>query len=488
MSPASELRQDTTDALLDHVRRVRIAECAFLSGLGSAVDVGKLKHDYAEPAPIFSDNDQAASRHSNVDRLCSLSRLDFHIEREVEPLETQWSTLLERTIVVADNPMRYHDLIAAARTTNDRERREEFSLAIVETLNAGQVFKRDAWRRRLTLCRATGLGSYAAAYTEMKSHCVEVIISLAHEVLRGTQHIYECSLKNAIAVVNLDPGDISLEDMDWMLRSLGRSQRRGTVSVDRIMRSLLHRLAGKRAGAVRLDLAERFGKSTRPFAAPIDPPGDVRLSARPSGSLRDVAEGLHELGHACAFAYISCDATPVEKLLSWDDVQETYAFLTAGLAREPAFWKLILDYDEIEAADASSTTRLAELYLIRRYAAKTLFELQALSEEDVPDQADTIYDRLLHQATGIHQPAGRWLIDTDTSLTTLDYFEAWLIAAQWARTLATRYRDEWWLDEDALQEIRMVWMKGGAATKEVLLTVAGEQNIAADALIASFNS
>jgi hypothetical protein len=176
-----------------------------------------------------------------------------------------------------------------------------------------------------------------------------------------------------------------------------------------------------------------------------------------------------------------------EKMLSWDDVQETYAFLASALARDPFFWRCMMGFDQSGAQEASSQAHLAELYLVRRYAAKTLFELEMLMSAEVSDRADTLYDRLLYQATRIHQPAGRWLIDTDTSLMTLDYFAAWLIAAQLQRALALRHGNGWWLDEEALQRIRMVWMKGGAATKQVLLQLADEQDIEADALITSFN-
>jgi hypothetical protein len=144
-------------------------------------------------------------------------------------------------------------------------------------------------------------------------------------------------------------------------------------------------------GHIVYDTAEREGKRSRAFCAPVRIPEEVYLVLRPHGGATDWQTLLHEAGHALHFASMSA-ALPFEhRWLGDNSVTEGYAMLFDHRMQD-AGW--LRRYSGLRGADLSRFLRRAgsgELRFIRRYCAKLLYELDLHGGELPPSQIPALY-------------------------------------------------------------------------------------------------
>ena len=85
---------------------------------------------------------------------------------------------------------------------------------------------------------------------------------------------------------------------------------------------------------------------------------------------------------------------------------------------------------------------LFELYMLRRYAAKIDYEL-TLHQGAELEGKDAAYKQKLSAATGVEYPQVSYLDDVDPFFYCANYLRAWMLQAQMAEVLKTKFGVRW---------------------------------------------
>jgi len=224
---------------------------------------------------------------------------------------------------------------------------------------------------------------------------------------------------------------------------------------------------------IHLDVEERPLKSPRAFCAPIRVPERVMLVIKPMGGPDDWHALFHEAGHAEHFGHTSSSLPMEARRLGDNAVTEGWAMLLEYLVDDPAWHARRLDMPRAEQFAAEGATTL--LYIVRRYCAKLLYELQLHALDD-PTPARARYVELLGDALRIEPMGENYLADVDPGFYATSYLRAWAFEAQLRAHLRERFGTDWFTKREAGSLVRELWSEGQAYTADELLgEVAGAQ-------------
>ncbi|HET7571057.1 MAG TPA: hypothetical protein VFJ77_00135 [Gaiellaceae bacterium] len=223
---------------------------------------------------------------------------------------------------------------------------------------------------------------------------------------------------------------------------------------------------------VELDLEDRPSKDPRAFCAPIEVPQRVVLVIKPRGGPDDWRALFHEAGHAEHFAHTSPSLAVEERRFGDDAVTEGWAMLLEHLTFDPVWLERRLDFPRPYEFAAEGATQL--LFLVRRYCAKLLYELELHAAAD-PTALRPRYVELLRDATTIAPSDTDYLADVDEGFYASSYLRAWAFEAQLRSFLRERFGNAWFSRRDAGSLLRELWSEGQRQTADELLReVSGE--------------
>ncbi|HEY7422292.1 MAG TPA: hypothetical protein VH541_09790 [Gaiellaceae bacterium] len=223
---------------------------------------------------------------------------------------------------------------------------------------------------------------------------------------------------------------------------------------------------------VELDLDDRPSKDPRAFCSPIEVPGRVVLVLKPQGGPDDWSVLFHEAGHTEHFAHTDASLSPEEKRLGDNAVTEGWAMLLEHLTTDPVWLERRLDFPRPYEFAAEGAMQL--LWLVRRYCAKLLYELEFHSAEDLT-ALQPRYVELLSDATKVEPAAADYLGDIDEGFYASEYLRAWAFEAQLRAHLRERFGNAWFSRREAGSLLRELWAEGQKPTADELLhEVTGE--------------
>ena len=164
---------------------------------------------------------------------------------------------------------------------------------------------------------------------------------------------------------------------------------------------------------VELDVEQREKKSPRAFCAPIEVPDRVVLVIQPIGGVDDWRALFHEAGHTEHFALTSADLSMEERRLGDNAVTEGWAALFDHLVSDPTWLDRLLSFRDPKGFTAESAAQ--ELWFLRRYSAKLLYELELYLTDDVESMRSR-YVEILGGALKVEPSPTDWLFDVDPGL------------------------------------------------------------------------
>jgi hypothetical protein len=224
---------------------------------------------------------------------------------------------------------------------------------------------------------------------------------------------------------------------------------------------------------VELDVEHRPKKSPRAFCAPIEVPDRVVLVIQPMGGADDWRALFHEAGHTEHYANTSPDLAMEEKRLGDVAVTEGWAMLLQHLTDDPAWLTRRLDFPRPEEFADEGVTQL--LYMVRRYCAKLLYELEFHTTGDVT-QLSSRYVDLLGDALKIEPSPVDYLADIDASFYVTGYLRSWAFEAQLRTHLRERFGSDWFTQREAGSLLRELWATGmSMPADEMLREVTGAE-------------
>jgi hypothetical protein len=218
---------------------------------------------------------------------------------------------------------------------------------------------------------------------------------------------------------------------------------------------------------VELDLEERPNKSPRAFCVPIEVPGRVILVIKPQGGPDDWRALFHEAGHTEHFAHMSPSLTVEERRLGDNAVTEGWAMLLEHLTIDPAWLTRRLDFPRPAEFAAEGATQL--LWLVRRYCAKLLYEVEFHSAADVTTMRGR-YVELLGDALKVTPSDTDYLGDIDDGFYASQYLRAWAFEAQLRSYLRDKFGTTWFTRKDAGSLLRELWAEGQKPTADEILS------------------
>ncbi|MCX8010681.1 MAG: M3 family metallopeptidase, partial [Ignavibacteria bacterium] len=196
---------------------------------------------------------------------------------------------------------------------------------------------------------------------------------------------------------------------------------------------------------IHLDLEDRQNKNPRAACFPINIPDDIRMSVKPIGGFDDYSALFHESGHSLHYG-LTKESALEYTYLGDNTVTETYAFLFEHLLDEPNWLRTNLKMKETEIKNFIKFRAFQRLYMVRRYCAKFLYELQLY---DTLITAPQKYDELLSSTLGYKSTTSDkklYLDDVDPFFYVVDYLRAWFIEAMFKTKLRELFGDDWYMN------------------------------------------
>jgi oligoendopeptidase F len=230
---------------------------------------------------------------------------------------------------------------------------------------------------------------------------------------------------------------------------------------------------------IELDVEQRPKKSPRAFCAPIEIPGRVVLVIQPMGGADDWRALFHEAGHTEHYANTSADLSMEEKRLGDVAVTEGWAMLMQHLTDDPAWLSKRLDFPKPHDFEIEGVTQL--LYMVRRYSAKLLYELEFHQAPDATKLSNR-YVEILGDALKIEPAAADYLADIDSGFYVTGYLRSWAFEAQFRTHLRERYGSEWFSKREAGSLVHELWETGMSMNADELLHEVTGQEIEMDAV------
>jgi hypothetical protein len=217
---------------------------------------------------------------------------------------------------------------------------------------------------------------------------------------------------------------------------------------------------------VELDLEDRPNKTPRAFCVAIEIPERVILVIKPQGGPDDWRALFHEAGHTEHFAHTSPSLTMEEKRLGDNAVTEGWAMLLEHLTIDPTWLQMRLDFPRPHEFAAEGATQL--LWLVRRYCAKLLYEIEYHAAPDVTLMRPR-YVELLGGALKVMPSDTDYLADIDDGFYASQYLRAWAFEAQLRTFLREKFGNAWFTDKAAGSLIRELWAEGQKPNADEIL-------------------
>ncbi len=230
---------------------------------------------------------------------------------------------------------------------------------------------------------------------------------------------------------------------------------------------------------VHLDLEDRPTKDPRAFCAPIEIPQRVILVIKPQGGPDDWRAFFHEAGHTEHFAHTSPSLAVEERRLGDNAVTEGWAMLLEHLTIDPVWLERRLDFPRPYEFAAEGAAQL--LWLVRRYCAKLLYEVEFHAAPDVTAMRPR-YVELLAGALEVTPSDTDYLADIDDGFYASHYLRAWAFEAQLRAYLRERFGNAWFTRRDAGSLLRELWTEGQRYTADELLREVSRETVELDAV------
>jgi hypothetical protein len=303
-------------------------------------------------------------------------------------------------------------------------------------------------QRERDLIESLEIGSnYIESFTALSGIDLRSLATECEQFLRDTAAMWTEVHGHAVRKqLGIAPGEATRADALALLRA----PRFDAYFPASEMESAVRRQVGEMGidptanGRATYDLAQRPGKRSRAFCAPVRIPREVYLVLLPHGGATDYRTLLHELGHTLHFAYMREDLPFEFRWLGDNSITEGYAMLFDHLMHDAGWLLRYSALGKTRVAEYRRAAALEELQFLRRYCAKLLYELR-LYGSDVPwSSVPDAYVEILGSATLFQYRTADAFIDVDPRFYSARYLRAWQLQATLRESLTTMFDDDWY--------------------------------------------
>jgi hypothetical protein len=347
-----------------------------------------------------------------------------------EHAEKEAALEAELEVTVDDETIPFRMLRPTMANEPDRGRREKLDRAMWE---ATEEHLNPVYLESVEVVRGALPQLGASTYVELYERFGLELRNLARQCesfLDSTEQLYEDTLDRATReLLGLSLDELQRWDLHRMIRS---PQWDEGFPGDKMVPALKATLADlgidlDSQANVHLDIEQRPQKSPRAFCAPIEVPDRVVLVIQPIGGVDDWRALFHEAGHTEHFALTSADLSMEARRLGDNAVTEGWASLFDHLVSDPTWLGRRLSFPDPKAFGGESAAQ--ELWFLRRYSAKLLYELELYLTDDVESMRSR-YVEILGSALKVEPSPTDWLFDVDPGFYCTEYLRSWAFEAQ----------------------------------------------------------
>ena len=463
------------------ISEIRIRAEAFLGesrkewyevGAGLKEEV-RLSEIFAEYADLFT--------RENVETLASLSASEEdaaealklaelrgfltlgHIRDATRELSEQALLFETKTTVKTSEgeSIPYRQSAVALLNESDREKRSFLENARCDALAEKNGFLQQIHRTTHEMADDLGFKGYLGMMAALKRYSLEPVREEMQRFLGRTGALYAEAMEEELSQAKVLPASAQRHDAQYCFRGAEYDALFPAEKIETSAREICASMGLDLSaeGRVRLDIEDRPLKSPRAFCASLRVPDEVYLVIRPRGGYDDYRAFWHELGHALHFAGVAVDAPFEWKRLGDNSVTEGFAMLFDHLLFEPLWLEDALGGEASDYAAFLAHHALFELYMLRRYAAKIDYELTLHQGADLGGK-DAAYREKLSTATGVEYPGVSYLDDVDPFFYCANYLRAWMLQAQMAEVLKTKFGKRWWANQKSGGFLMEIWRGG----------------------------
>jgi hypothetical protein len=342
----------------------------------------------------------------------------------------------------------------------DMERRHRLDEERRRVNSAINPYRLTRWGTLYSTVRELGFANYAEAMDTIKNLKLDWLQPTMEDLLQRTEADFRSQLLERLQEIQVPLETATKADMSRILRAphydvlFPRE-----MLTDTLVRTLYGMGLDIRAQAnIVLDTEPRPLKSPRAFCAPIQVPDRIMLVINPQGGQDDYQALLHEAGHAEHFAHTDPSLPVAYRRLGDNSVTETYAFLFHYLTIDPNWLQTYLPDGEL-TSPYISFARFVKLYMLRRYAAKLLYEIDIHSTHDL-EGAPSKYANILSRHLLVRHFPEDYLTDVDDGFYAAQYLRAWMLEAQLRAWLKMRHGQQWWAQAASAADLVHLWHFG----------------------------
>jgi hypothetical protein len=418
--------------------------------------------------------------------------LEGYIGQQTAPLEDALVSFeAGATVEVGGESIPYHDvpvLIASEHDFERRNRLREASLGVVEETNPRRL---EILRTDLTtLADEFGHDSYTAYNAEKKQIDYALLRSRMEGFLLETEEIYAALMGRWVeGTTGRRLGEIGSHHFSYISRV---PQYDKYFRKDKLLEAYERTLLGMGLDPtsqdnILIDTAERPTKNPRARCYAPDPPKEVHLLIKPVGGLEDYMAFFHEAGHAQHFGNEDPALDYVERAVSTSNaLTEIYSFLLEHLTQNRVWLTGVVGLPEETARGVAYHARLAELFLVRRYAAKLGYELDFFEDPLEEGRNRELYAATLSGATRFLYAPQNYLNDMDPGYYSADYLRAWITESMLCNYLEHAYGEAWFAAPEAGTFLRSLWASGESKESEDVVRMIGYEPLDTSFLVGEF--
>ena len=411
--------------------------------------------------------------------------IDGFIGERTKHLTDQIANREGRAVVHVDGqdiPFRQAGIVQANEPDRDRRRRIERARLDVVQGQLNELYD-ELWRSEHELARQLGFADYTALYDMLTRVDLDLLRAQAEAFLQDTEGLYQRSLEKLLpAKLGIKLTDLEYADLPRLVRA---PEYDTIFTAERMIPTFEATLAGMGVDLqaqtnVHIDAEPRPLKSPRAFCAPVHIPNEIYLVVMPKGGQDDYIALLHEGGHTEHFAHTPVDLPFEYRHFGDNAVTEGYAFLMDHLILNPRWLDVYLGY--ANSADFLKFANIVQLYYLRRYCGKIVYEVDLHRCTDSLDGMDKLYADSLSEALMVDVPPENYLIDVDQEFYVSSYLRAWMYEGALRMLLQDRYGMEWWRDEAGCGWLKQLWSKGQEFSADQILLKNGGGKLDVDPL------
>jgi hypothetical protein len=339
----------------------------------------------------------------------------------------------------------------AIEIANPADRAERLTLEAARAkLVAAELapLRRERFQRERDLTEALDIApDYNATFGALSGIDLAGLVAQCQTFLRDTREMWEDVFRARVRQqLGIDPRDATRADALALMRAPEFDPYFPSADMEREIRRQTEEMGvdAHADGRVIFDTAEREGKRSRAFCAPVRVPDEVYLVLRPHGGQADYRTFLHELGHALHFGYTRADLPFEFRWLGDNSITEGYAMLFDHLMHDSGWLLRYTGLGRSRLPEFLRAVGFEELHFLRRYAAKLIYEYQLYSGELPWDSLPDLYVATLSDATLFSYNAADAFVDVDARFYAARYLRAWQLQALIAHTLVERFDEDWY--------------------------------------------